>query len=107
MPVDNKQIVEEYRRRMQALNASCTSSIRATAQKFGIGEGNVRRAINMLAPKHEDKEVRYKIGKSQYKDMRKVLVTIGRQEVVWHTKMTDKEINDKITKLRNRRAIEM
>lgn len=106
MPVDNKQIVEEYRRRMQALNASYTSSIRATAQKFGIGEGNVRRAINMLAPKRQD-EVQYKIRKSEYKEMRKVIVTIGRQECVWHTKMTDKEINDKILKLRQRRAVEM
>lgn len=101
------QVMEDYRRRMMALNTSYESSIRATAQKFGIKQGEVRQIINKLAPKNTTDGVAWEKVESQYEGMKTIIVYIEGQEVIWHTTSSDREIKDKIKKLKHRRAIKM
>lgn len=102
-----QQIMEDYRRRMMALNTSYESSIRATAHKFGLKQGEVRQVINKLAPKRTTDGVAWEEVDSQYEGMRTFIIYIQGQEVIWHTRSGEKEIKDKIKKLKHRRAIEM
>ena len=99
--------MDDYRRRIGFPNTSYHSSVRAIAQKFGVSESNVRYAIAAMSPKRKAESVNYKIRAGRYKNMRKVIVTIGSEEITWHTTADDSEIKDMIRKLKERMTMEV
>jgi len=106
MTVSDGEIMEEYRRRMMAQHSSTLSCVRAIAQKFGLGERTVRSVITKMSPKRVTDSVKYRLAKSDYPGMRKVIVQINDMEVIWHTTANDQKIEDKIRQLKNRRSVD-
>lgn len=102
-----KQIMEDYRRRIMSPTSSESSTVRAVGQKFGKSAKEVRAVISKLQPKRTKDGIWYEVVPSDYKDLMKVVVHIYGEQVIWHTTSNEQEVKKKVERLKHRRAMEM
>ena len=102
-----KQIMEDYRRRMMSPTSTYESTVRAIARKFDKPAKEVKAIITRLSPTSKKEAIEFKVTAGRRKNMKRVTVLIHGQEIIWDTTASEQEIAEKIEKLRHRKMIEM